>query len=233
MGKVSGFLRDLFFMPQCYVCGKEPDDNEDGCLCRICRDRYLRERKVECAICHKRYDFCTCRPRFASPYIENYVKVLRYREESAAGRILLTAKDLPNAGLNRFIAGEMAEVICKRGIKADLVTFIPCSDASFCKKGFDHGEELAKMLAKQLKIPWASCFKVSAGSQQKQLSAEERLTNSRNSITPNRKIKDRVEGKRVLLVDDILTTGASALVSSVYLNDNGASSVVFVSYGSK
>ncbi len=234
MGRISAFFKELFFPTRCFVCGKVPDEESDNCLCRTCRNRYARERFMPCSVCHMKYEDCTCRPRFASPFIEGYARVMKYRDENVAGRLVLAAKDLPAPRLNAFLASEMAKVIRKREFKPDIVTFVPCSDDSFCKKGFDHGEELAKALSEALGIPLVKCFEsVSTGKTQKQLSAEARLANSRDAIRSRKRIEVLIQGKNVLLMDDILTTGASALVASVYLKDNGAKKVDFVSFGAR
>ena len=45
--------------------------------------------------------------------------------------------------------------------------------------------------------------------------------------------EEKVKGRRVLVVDDIMTTGASSLVASIYLHEMGAESIDFVSFGSR
>ena len=158
---------------------------------------------------------------------------MKYREENVAGKLVLAAKDLSAKKLNAFLASEMEKVLRKREYKPDVITYVPCSNESFGKKGFDHGEELAKALGMALGVPVAKCFVCSGGKTQKNLSAEARLANSRDAIRPRKKIRESVEGKNVLLVDDVLTTGASALVASVYLKDNGAKKVHFTSFGAR
>lgn len=233
MAKLIDFLKNIFFPPTCFVCGKSPDEEADGCLCRTCRNRYAREKFITCSVCHLKYDECTCRPRFASPYIDHYVKVMKYREENAAGRLILAAKDVSAGQLNAFIASEMKNAINKQGLKPHVITYVPCSDESFAKKGFDHGEKLAKALGNALGIPVVKCFTCVGSKTQKNLSAKARLDNSRDSIRSRKNIRKAVEGKSVLLVDDVLTTGASALVASVYLKDADADRINFVSFGAR
>ena len=131
------------------------------------------------------------------------------------------------------MASEMAECATHRGFSVDVITFIPCSEHSFAKKGFDHGKLLAKALGKRMQLPIADCFVRGKGNEQKQLGAVERLENSKNTLFPKKNAKKALAGKRVLLVDDILTTGASALVASVYLNEMGAEEICFLSFGGR
>ena len=226
-------LKNIFFPPSCFVCGKAPDKEADGCLCRACRNRYTREKFITCSVCHSKYDECTCRPRFASPYIDHYTKVMKYSESNAAGKLVLAAKDVSSDKLSDFLASEMKTALQKRDFRPDVITYVPCSDESFGKKGFDHGEKLAKALGKAMGVPTKKCFVCAGGKTQKNLSAQARLDNSRKSIRVRKDIRKAVEGKRVLLVDDVLTTGASALVASVHLKDNGAAIINFVSFGAR
>ena len=69
--------------------------------------------------------------------------------------------------------------------------------------------------------------------EQKRLDAKGRLENSKASLLVQKDVRQKVQGKRVLLVDDIMTTGASSLVASVHLDELGATSIDFVCFGSR
>ena len=65
------------------------------------------------------------------------------------------------------------------------------------------------------------------------MKAEWRLENSKKRLAPRKGSAKKIAGKRVLLLDDIMTSGASSLVASIYLNELGAQSVDFVCFGGK
>ena len=231
MDNIKNFIRRLIFPPKCTVCNREIDGVENDCLCRVCLEKYEREKKTACPICHMRYGSCRCRAQFASPFIDEYVGVTHYREDMVSGKLILFAKDRPNRALSDFLAHEMVQILREREIGVQVVTFVPCSEQSLRKKGFDHGEELAKALSKRLGIPMVACFWRENGTAQKQLSAEQRLDNSKKSLVVLKKSADKIKGKHVLLIDDIMTTGASALVASVHLNELGAEKIDFLCFG--
>ncbi len=231
--EILDFLKRLFFVPRCAVCHRQPEAGERDCLCRTCRLRYENEKKRTCPICRRRYDYCHCLPQFASPYIAGYARVAHYSEESAAGRLVLSAKDRTNSDLYDLMATEMASLAQKRGFTPDVIVYVPCSERSFVRKGFDHGRHLARALGAKLEKPVADCFVRGKGSEQKQLGAAERLENSKNSLSPKRNAEKAVAGRRVLLVDDVMTTGASALVASVYLHEMGATHIDFIAFGGR
>lgn len=224
------FLKGLFFVPRCAVCGREC---EAGCLCGHCRTKYEQEKKKTCGVCHGRYDACQCRPQFASPYIASYRRVTYYSEERVSGRLVLEAKSRANRELNGFLASEMALCAKMQGVSSDVIVYVPCSEHSYMKKGFDHGAQLANALGRRMGIPVVNCLVRKKGSEQKKLGAAERLDNCKESLFAKRGAEKRIAGKRVLLVDDIMTTGASALVASVHLNEMGADRIDFLSFGGR
>ena len=116
---------------------------------------------------------------------------------------------------------------------ADVVTYIPCARDSYEKKGFDHGAILAKKLGDKLGLATVSALVCKKGQPQKTMQAEMRLENSKKRLSARKGAAKKIAGKRVLLVDDIMTSGASALVASIYLNELGAQSVDFVCFGGK
>ncbi len=97
---------------------------------------------------------------------------------------------------------------CSREINAyDFITYAPSSLSSVKKLGFDHGAYLAKGVSKGLKIPMIALFNPS-GKEQKVLEREERIENAKKITLINKKV-GKLKGKRVLLVDDVFTTGST------------------------
>ena len=181
MKKLCDFIRNLFLVPRCYVCRKAIGKEETG-LCDYHRRQYAEERQIRCPICHFSYDKCRCLPQFASPYIRSYTRVARYREQSAVGKMLLRAKDGSEGQLYDFLAKEMVNVLQNAGISVDLVTYIPCSKESFERRGFDHGERLAKRIAKQLCISAEATLVCKKGEAQKTLQAQQRLETAKSGL---------------------------------------------------
>ena len=100
--------------------------------------------------------------------------------------------------------------------------------ASSKKRGYNVPERMAQPLAHALGLPLlpkALC-RVRAGRHQAGLSLDERLANAAGAFRAQG--PELVEGKRVLLVDDVITTGATAAACAQALLDAGAHSVFAV-----
>lgn len=106
------------------------------------------------------------------------------------------------------------------------VTWVPSTRRSDAERGFTPAEELARPLARALALPArALVAKVRATRDQSELSRAERRTNLQGAFVPRAR-----PPARVLLVDDIMTTGATADVCAAALKRGGARRVVVATF---
>ena len=100
--------------------------------------------------------------------------------------------------------------------------------ASSKKRGYNVPERMAQPLARAVGVPVVTDALTRARSTRRQegLSLDERLANVAGAFRVTR--PEAVEGKRILLVDDVLTTGATASACAQALLDAGAQSVFAV-----
>lgn len=87
----------------------------------------------------------------------------------------------------------------------DGVTFVPCTPDAYARRGFDHMEEVARHAAALLGLPFVDALARWAPRDQRGLTKGQRAENARASLVP---VVD-VAGTRLLLLDDVLTTGAT------------------------
>lgn len=89
----------------------------------------------------------------------------------------------------------------------DFITFAPSSKKSRKKLGFDHGKYLASALSGKTGVQVMQLF-TAAGSEQKVLDREERKDNARKIRLRKGKF-NALRGKKILLIDDVYTTGST------------------------
>ena len=223
-------LKELLFPRICLYCKEQKA--EEGGLCRDCKRIYETEKYAPCRRCKKLNCRCQCRPVQASPDIFAYLSVFPYRENSPGGRLLLTLKDRKHREATELVGKDMAKSLYNGCILHSdaVVTFAPRSREAIAESGTDQAKELAKVVAKTCSLPLVEALKRKRGGAQKELSAKERTEHAGTSYALSKKCPD-LTGKQVILVDDIVTTGASLAACAALLKEKGAAQIVCLTAG--
>ena len=227
------FQRILFYIsvPKCVSCGERLSVN-DVALCRICRKEYYDTRGRSCSVCSLVLSECTCPNDYLkNHYIKRLAKVFRYvnRDDNRhlpANMLIYSLKQDNREDVLSFLSDELFGVI-KDNIVKDckdyIITSVPRRKGAVRKYGIDHAKLLAKATAKKLGIPYVSLLKSTAKAPQKKMRDAERIKNATFDYKKN--IKD-VKGMRVIIVDDIVTTGASMGSCAMLIHALGAKEIV-------
>ena len=133
-------------------------------------------------------------------------------------------------GRNEWFEPFLGEVLIEAALPdlktkpVDLIVPIPLFHTKRRIRGFNQAERLAQRLAKALDVPLDSTRleRVRDTDSQARLDRDDREANVKNAF---RFVGARLSGERVLLVDDVLTTGLTASACSVELLENGAGEV--------
>lgn len=104
----------------------------------------------------------------------------------------------------------------------DIVIPIPISKSKRKQRGFNQAEIIAGLLFED-KLKTNIISKIKETKEQKHLSKEERAVNLKNSFKIND--KEKIKNKKILLVDDVITTGSTLIEVSNLLLENGSSDI--------
>lgn len=217
----------LVSVPKCVNCG-EPLDFPSRALCPDCFSKYQNTKDRSCHKCARQLYMCDCSNNFlASHGVKRLMKVFRYRaseENLAANSLIYSLKQDNRKDVVRLLANEIAKSISLnvKNPKSCIFTNVPRRNKAITKYGIDHAALLAKALAKLFGAEYSSLLKSCAKRPQKEMHGSDRIKNA--EVSPRRKVSLR--GRRIILVDDIVTTGASMAISAMTLRSMGAKEII-------
>jgi ComF family protein len=150
----------------------------------------------------------------------------RYEEGLVRAIVLLKFEEMNP--LADWFADRLAEVVrhCGDALKVDLVVPVPLHRIRQQERGFNQAELLSKRLATRLKLPHQGVLLVRKRPRPDKhlLTSRERWEAVRGAFAT--RSGSQVDNRRVLLVDDVMTTGATLDACAKALRDAGASSVI-------
>ena len=136
--------------------------------------------------------------------------------------IIYQYKFRANRRIAEFFALKTAGIFKERYSGSTLIP-VPFRRSGKIKRGWDHVEEITKLLAKRYQIPVIYALSRIDSTPQKTLNYEKRMNNLQNKIFIKKDTKSLPAS--VVLFDDLFTTGATGHECSSVLKQNGVHSV--------
>ncbi|WP_138203897.1 ComF family protein [Haloimpatiens lingqiaonensis] len=194
---------------ECVICGKRLF--EGLYLCDSCRNKIKsceESKKIE--VFNKEVRIYSA--LYYSSAVKKLVLALKYKSDFICGDVL---------------ASYMIKIIHDKKIKFDIITYVPLSFENKKKRGYNQSKYLAKCIGEKFDKKVVDLIKKSRKTRdQIGLNEEERWINLKDSFS-FRKGK-KVENKKILLVDDVVTTGATAHYCILELLKNNAGEIIFL-----
>lgn len=186
-----------------------------GCICcdELCRGKLL------CDTCQKALDAMKL-PDDAAGDIRSI-----YRYDGVARQLVILLKDHCAADAAMVLAPQMADAINAMKLPQDTVlTWVIMPDIRRKKRGIDHGRTLCEAVSSVTGMPVRQLLiRSKNGHTQRGLNRDARLKNIADSIRCEVSIDSTV-----VLIDDVLTTGATVSVCAEALRKAGATNVIAV-----
>ena len=213
----------------CLYCGKPVKDRESF-LCPICKDLLISEAAEGCLSCGKAFAQCRCKPTML--HGRTLIASMPYKSENSVfSQMILLSKKRKNAYVLNDIALRMASAIRENGIEDGwALTYVPRSPKAVNYIGHDQAKELAKRISSILKLPLVkTLYCKETNLEQKMLDISGRKVNAQKRFyIPKRKSKI-IYGSSFILIDDVVTSGATANRCLELLHRYGADKTICVS----
>lgn len=178
-----------------------------------------------CALCGCLKDDCCCDKNEKAKEYKGVVAPYYY-EKSIVKAIhnfkLYSYKELTNS-----LADEIQKAIddCYADVKFDMVSYIPMTDKSYRKRGYNQSRLLAERVAKNMDLPLVDALKKTMDTNtQRGSSAKQRQINLHGVFDINVDYSE-IDNKCILLIDDVKTTGTTLSECAYVLNGYGARAV--------
>ena len=133
--------------------------------------------------------------------------------------------------LGQHLAGYVRLEIDEQKENYDCIISVPLHKTKVRERGYNQSEFLVKGLSKQLNIPYLfdSLIRHRYTKSQTKLTLVQREKNIQDAFTLNTSYIDKLKDKNIILLDDVITTGATVNECIKVLRDSGADKIFTVS----
>lgn len=209
-------LFNLIFPPKCVICNK----NFGEVICKKCSLKILEKYEIfssKCMICDQNSFFGTTHTHCSSSFTPaSTLNIYKYKghirkiikDSKYHSKEFITLKYLTRLGIKKSINN--GHQIPKHTV----VIPIPLSKGREKERGFNQAEIIAKEIAKifRLKVHTNVLKRLKETQTQHQKNRIARFENLQDAFII--KNKNRIKNRKILLIDDICTTGATLLETS-------------------
>ncbi len=215
MKRCGRSLLDLVYPSGCAVCQEKLPPSEKGGLCPFCLSKIPSGSFRLGEVPHLDSVFCL------SPYegmLREALHALKYGGRQDVAFSL--SQRLKDAATKEFTSSSF-----------DWIVPVPLSWEKENDRQFNQSERLARIVAESLSVPISvgNLERIQNNRPQVGLPREKRLKNVRNSFRVKR--PSLFSGKRILLIDDVITTGATLSACAKVLRKSGAEKISALTLG--
>jgi len=209
---------------KCMFCTEELNNSEYNCTCENCMpilpfiknpcekcgSEMNENQKGVCIKCKKRnYNFSQAKSVFLYEGLpSSVVQGLKYSNKKY---------------LVPHIIRYLLDIYSMWNVFADYVVCVPMFSTKEKQRGYNQSKLMAEEFSREAKIPFLDCLlKTKDTSSQTSLNVNERIENVAESFDVDKRYLTDIKDKIFLIVDDVITTGATSSEISKVLIKNGA-----------
>ncbi len=209
-------ILSLFFPKKCMVCKEPLEGSSRNMLCDECEPLLVRVKEPFCNVCGREFLIkCNCnKDGISNRAVFYYVSPMR--------EIIYAFKYGGKFEYGRYLADMMYEAVGSEFFKEfDWLAPVPIHPKRLKERGFNQAMVLAKRLGKRAGVRYAELLERNQNTtKQTKLSFTERSSNVSGTFVAKKIFPLKL--KKILLVDDIFTTGSTVNACAQALKAVGA-----------
>lgn len=221
--KIIDFLKKTLFPKDftCDICGVETFGSN---LCDDCKKSVVFNDDDVCPVCGRKMPYTALCPECKDkpPAYTKAVSAFVYKD---GAQILIWKFKNGSGYLKDYFADILAWKVLDGLPPCDFIVSVPMTRRDRLRRGYNQSDLLAKSLSKRINVAYlkGALTKIKENKEQKSLSQKEREENVRGCFRVEK--RGEIKGKRILIADDVMTTGATANELAKILLSAGAEEV--------
>jgi ComF family protein len=210
------FLIEKMWPAECFIC-----QTEGSWLCDTCQKQLITIKAPTCPFCNRLSEKGQTCSRCRSRYALTGNRALWYYKEPLKTVIGRFKYQGVTAIVDTFVP-KLAEIAQQFPHQPEIITSVPSAPHKWRERGYNQSALLAKATAQQLNIPYQDLLiRQPKSLAQVGLTRVERLANVTQQFQP----KIPLNNQSILIIDDVITTGATLNACAVTLKQAGSGPV--------
>lgn len=226
--KVNNWINIIqysLFPPSCIFCDKKAESFLD--LCNACR-KGLLSLDTQCTCCAQpleiqstKQQICGRCQKIPRAFNKVYAPYLHQGEVRYLINQLKFEKSYKNSRILGLLLSDF--LITEKAALPDIIVPVPLHTQRYRQRGYNQTLEIAKVISNELCIPieYKNCLRAQNTPHQISLSLKQRHKNIKGAFT----VKRPITAKHIAILDDVMTTGATANELAKTLKAAGAKQV--------
>lgn len=220
---------DFIFPPQCLICRNRVDAH--GTLCIICWKDVHFITEPYCACCGLPFDFDIGKHAMCGDCIQERPSFSRaraaFKYDDASSKLVTALKYNDQLHLATIYGSWLAKAGQELIVSSDIIIPVPLHWKRFASRRYNQASLLAYALARHcnLRVLPDALKRIKPTQPQTGLTRKERQKNVHGAFEVNAKYSQAIQGKSLLLIDDVMTTSATLQQCARILLKNSAATV--------
>lgn len=219
-------IQDFFFLTACFHCGNRLSDGES----RVCARCWSSLTPV----LRNDYTYRIMTERFReSGIIDEFVPLYYFEKGKVLQGLSHSLKYEEITSFGRELGEKIGAAVKREEIVAHAVIPVPLNKRKERERGYNQSEFIAQGVSDVtgIRTLMTAARRVKYTTTQTKLNADMRKENIADAFAVDERQKEKIVGKTVILVDDIITTGSTIQELGKMLKEAGAKKIIAASAG--